>query len=412
MTEKYRKAPSVDKKKYITAIVLFICVSIVTYGNRMVLSPLMTLFEDLWDMTGTELGVLNSAFYLSYFLCQIPAGMIGDKWSRKKLLCTCLILQGVFGFGCGLTTGFYGFMVLRILTGMMQSVLFTSIFSIVPEYLPEKIRTLGIAIIHAAMPFGIVYGMVMSSQVVFSYHASWNVPFMIAGVLTVLVGAVLILFFSRTGTFENKVTEPVPQETAKEKKGFVATFREILTNRNLVALSVTGLLESYGVYVMFTWLPYYLTTKGFGEAAAGTISSFSSVLTIPATVLVGVIVYRLGKIKNLIMCFMPISVICYLMVVFLPIKWVLIAALAIYGFFGRMTTAPLHVSLAAASSDKSHYSTSMGFYNAFCSAGMFLSPILTGYILDITGTLTAGLYLTIVIQILAIIVMAFGVKEF
>ena len=62
--------------------VLWLC----TFAGRVILSPLMGLFQDKWELTGAEVGVLGSVIYLSYFIFQIPSGLLADKWNRKKIM--------------------------------------------------------------------------------------------------------------------------------------------------------------------------------------------------------------------------------------------------------------------------------------------------------------------------------------
>jgi len=54
--------------------VLWLC----TFANRVILSPLMGLFQDKWGLSGTEVGLLGSVIYLSYFIFQIPSGLLAN----------------------------------------------------------------------------------------------------------------------------------------------------------------------------------------------------------------------------------------------------------------------------------------------------------------------------------------------
>ncbi len=54
------------------------------YADRTVLNPVMGELEKEFGLSGTQLGLMNSVFYFSYALLQVPAGILGDKIGKKK----------------------------------------------------------------------------------------------------------------------------------------------------------------------------------------------------------------------------------------------------------------------------------------------------------------------------------------
>lgn len=66
------------------------------YADRTVLNPVMGELEKEFGLNGTQLGILNSVFYFSYALLQVPAGILGDKIGKKKVLVPGFLLFGIF----------------------------------------------------------------------------------------------------------------------------------------------------------------------------------------------------------------------------------------------------------------------------------------------------------------------------
>lgn len=95
------EATEVTKKKGIPArwvtIFLFWLGWIFMYADRTVLNPVMGELEKEFGLSGTQLGILNSVFYFSYALLQVPAGILGDKIGKKKVL-----VRGLFSLACSL----------------------------------------------------------------------------------------------------------------------------------------------------------------------------------------------------------------------------------------------------------------------------------------------------------------------
>ena len=66
------------------------------YADRTVLNPVMKDIQSEFGLSGTELGLISSFFFFSYAILQIPAGILGDRIGRKKVLVPGFILFGVF----------------------------------------------------------------------------------------------------------------------------------------------------------------------------------------------------------------------------------------------------------------------------------------------------------------------------
>lgn len=66
------------------------------YADRTVLNPVMGELEKEFGLSGTQLGLMNSVFYFSYALLQVPAGILGDKIGKKKVLIPGFLLFGAF----------------------------------------------------------------------------------------------------------------------------------------------------------------------------------------------------------------------------------------------------------------------------------------------------------------------------
>lgn len=90
------------------------------YADRTVLNPVMGELEKEFGLSGTQLGILNSVFYFSYALLQVPAGILGDKIGKKKVLVPGFILFGVFTAVTGWAKSWYTLLFARVVTGLVK----------------------------------------------------------------------------------------------------------------------------------------------------------------------------------------------------------------------------------------------------------------------------------------------------
>ena len=387
-------------------VAIFAMCWVFTYGHRMLLSPVLVSIEKEWFLSNTELGLLSSTLFFAYAILQIPAGILADRFGRNNLLIAGLLLQSFAVIGSGLAGNVRTFVIMRLLTGVGQGTLFASLFGLASSNISEKKRTLGLAIIHAGMPLGVVYGLVFSSQLTYNIGFSWRTSFILSGLALFFVTGFIIFYFNRIGSYlrinENNVTKAdSPKENISLK----------LFNRNMVVISLCNFLEAYGIFVIFAWLPYYLTSRGFSELYAGNISSLISLLTIPSTILFALLSVKAGRKKPIIMLQMPISITALLFIVTTEIHWLLITALLVNGLAGKMATGPLHIALISESAGREKISTAFGIYNSMGALAMITGPSITGYLADLTGTIESGLYLAIFFQVVAMAIFYIWVKE-
>ena len=78
ISEKYKAMP-VSEKYWWKLVALFFLGWILMYADRTILNPVMGQIAKEFNLTNTQLGLVNSLFFLTYALTQIPFGIVGDK---------------------------------------------------------------------------------------------------------------------------------------------------------------------------------------------------------------------------------------------------------------------------------------------------------------------------------------------
>ena len=110
-------------------------------ANKYFLNPILGEIGLEYSLNNSQLGLINSIFFLTYTIAQIPAGAFSDKFGRKKLLVIGFILYGVLTGVSGLMAGFTGFLVARAIAGLSSATYYGPQFALSSEAIPEKNRT-------------------------------------------------------------------------------------------------------------------------------------------------------------------------------------------------------------------------------------------------------------------------------
>jgi len=276
------------------------------YADRTILNPVMKEIQNEFGLTGTQLGLISSMFFLSYAILQIPAGILGDRIGRKKVLVPGFILFGLFTAVTGTVRSFWQLIASRIVTGAGEGTYYGPQYGISSEQIPLQHRSLGSAIINSGMAFGIALGLMASSWIAYTLNLGWRTPFYFMAIPTIVTG-LLIWWLIK----EN------PRPSASGVASPAGSFMALLRNRNLLLTYMMVFCSLFGFFMILTWLPYYLQTeRGIPTKEIGNIASLVAWVSIPGGLLFARISDKLGKRRLLVMILVPIAALSLVSIAF------------------------------------------------------------------------------------------------
>ena len=83
-------------KKRHTAIVIVFMVWLLSYMDRMVMATAIPYVAKEFNLTPVQVGVVLSSFFAGYFLCQIPGGILADKFGPRKVMAGAVLWWSAF----------------------------------------------------------------------------------------------------------------------------------------------------------------------------------------------------------------------------------------------------------------------------------------------------------------------------
>lgn len=369
------------------------------YADRTVLNPVMGELEKEFGLSGTQLGLMNSVFYFSYALLQVPAGILGDKIGKKKVLIPGFLLFGAFTAVTGWAKSWSTLLFARVVTGAGEGTYYGPQYGLSSEQIPKKYRSLGSAIINSGMAFGIALGLMASSWLVYDRGYSWRTPFFVMSIPTLLTGLAIWLFV------KEKKRQPVEAGGVAKPK---SKFTDLFKNRNLLLVYLMVFCSLFGFFVILTWLPYYLQSeRGIAGSETGFITSLVAWISIPGALLFSSLSDRLGKRKPLILVLVPVAILSMLSIIWMPNMTGVIVALCVYGLVGKLALDPVLVALVADSVDENNYSSAFGLFNFIGMSSSILAPVIAGAARDMTGSLASSFYVSAALLVVGLVGMLF-----
>ena len=367
------------------------------YADRTVLTPVMKDIQAEFGLTATQLGLLSSAFFLSYAVLQVPAGILGDRIGRKKVLVPGFLLFGIFTAVTGTVKSWTGLLVSRVITGAGEGTYYGPQYGISSEQIPKEHRSLGSAIINSGMAFGIALGLMASSYMAYTLGLGWRTPFYFMAVPTVIVGLLIWWLIRET-----------PRPAHDSSAAAQGSFGVIVRNRNLLLTFLMVFCSLFGFFVILTWLPYYLQTeRGIPGNQIGNISSLVAWVSIPGGLLFARVSDKLGRRKPLVFALVPIAALSLISIAWLSDVNAVIAAICVYGLFGKLALDPVLIAAVADNAPQSSYGTAYGIYNFVGMSSSILAPTVAGMISDATGSLAANFYISAAVLMVGMFGMTF-----
>ncbi len=247
-------------------------VSFCNYADRGVLTAVMPNIRTEFNLSLTELGLLSSAFLWVYAIAASPAGYIGDRFSRKKVIIVGLVAWSVVTFLSPLAGTFLVFLVLRALTGLGEATYYPTGTALISDYHGPETRSRALAIHQTAVFAGGGIGTVIAAAL--AQHYQWRMPFYVYGAIGVLLALVLGALM--------RDTPPAVARQAREGGSFAFAMRR----RSALMLFLVFFFATSVSYGITIWAPTFfhnelhfnLTEAAYYGALTINLAGFIAVL--------------------------------------------------------------------------------------------------------------------------------------
>jgi sugar phosphate permease len=226
---------------------LLVACSFICLVDRSNLSVGATDIQRDLDLTNYQLGLLLSAFFLTYASFQLVsiAGWLADRFNVCWVLSAGLFVWSLATVFTGVSRGFAMIFGLRLLLGIGESVAYPAYARILATHFPEHHRGFANALIDAATKAGPALGTLLGGLFMLRY--GWRPFFIVLGV----AGMIWLLPWYRWMPRD-------PSVAARREPGEVPTVADILRQRSAWCTALGQFCSNYFWYFLITWLPGYL----------------------------------------------------------------------------------------------------------------------------------------------------------
>lgn len=381
---------------------LLVVICFVNYLDRSTLSVANPLIRRELGLSPGQMGLLLAAFAWSYALIQVPLGPMIDRFGPRWLLGCGLIVwsaaQGLAGLAGNFTQLFW----MRTLLGIGESPTIPSATKTVRNWFNTFERGTPIGVFNCANNLGQALAPPIITVLMLGF--GWRFPFVVLGVMGLVVAA---LWFVLYRDAETTLLEPTDrQHLAEGDQQLTAQRLDFAQWRKLLRYRTTwGMILGFGLLSYFdnmfrAWLPGYLEMeRHLSIATTGWVAMipflFSAVGSLTGGISADLLIRRAG--------FSPVAG------ARLPIV-VGIAGMAAFTFIGALASSTVvavacicmamwlgHIAsgcgwvLVSVAAPRNAVGSVGGLQNCAAYLCATLSPIVTGYSVELTGSFVLAL---------------------
>jgi MFS transporter, ACS family, D-galactonate transporter len=229
---------------WLTLLSISVLINYVDRGNLSIAAPLLK--EEL-HLNPWQLGILLSAFFWTYTALLFVMGWLVDRLEVNVVIAAGYVVWSLATVTTGLVHGFALLLVTRLVLGMGESVAFPSCSKILALHVAEDRRGFANGAIITGIRAGPAIGMFGAGLLMAKY--GWRPVF-------VGIGLVSLVWLPAWQKWM-----PRGHIVAGASFKGLATISSMLRKRSFWGASAGHFCGNYLLYVMVTWLPFYLVRE-------------------------------------------------------------------------------------------------------------------------------------------------------
>ncbi len=244
----------------VVAILWF--VSMLNYLDRLLIASMRDPIKESIPMNDAQFGLLTSVFLFIYAVLSPLGGYLADRFSRKWVIFTSLLVWSVITLWTGFVHSYAEMMTTRALMGISEAFYMPAAVALVMDYHKGSTRSLASGILmtglYAGMALGGLGGYIATIW-------SWRFGYQFFGVLGI-VYAVIVFF-----TLKDAPGQVNKEKNTKTNEQFdiMELLRSLFSSRGYLIILFYGGLVGMSFWLIYAWLPTFFK-EGFhlslGEA--------------------------------------------------------------------------------------------------------------------------------------------------
>jgi ACS family D-galactonate transporter-like MFS transporter len=246
------------------------------YVDRVNLSIALPEMTRTFDLGPDAAGFALSAFFWSYALFQIPAGLLVDRFGVRRLYVYGLVLWSLAAAGTALTTSLSWLVAMRLLLGVGESVVAPASMRYIRGHFDERQRGLAVGLYMTGTKIGPAVGFPVASILMLTF--GWQLMFVILGVggLLWLIPWLWLVKRNDIAALPSAAYTTVSGTGSGTADYYTVSWSAMVRSPVIWGTAIGTFCYMYFVYYCMTWMPsYFKDVYGMSLSEMGWYSGIS-----------------------------------------------------------------------------------------------------------------------------------------
>jgi predicted MFS family arabinose efflux permease len=368
----------------------------VRYGYGMLLPEMLPALS----ISKTQAGVIFSSYFIAYTIFSPLLGVLADRYDVRTLLTLFVALLGTGAFLMSYASSVLNASLFFTLAGIGHSACWVPVVALVQRWVTDRRRGMALAFTDLGSALGIVVWSSVLPAIVAAYD--WRKGWVSLGVMAFLVAG-LNYVSVKSPTKE----QPDPQGSKQDGPStdpFRKTYMKLFTDPKFWLIGFSYLLLSFAVLIPYTFLTTY-AVEGLGAPYehATRLIAVIGLLGIVGKLILGTLSDTLGRIRVMMTC-SALLALGSLGMAYSKGLLSLTFTTAVFGL-GYGAIWPVYAAAARDYFRRNVAGSVIGLWTLYLGVGSIISPILSGWAIDTTGTYMSAFLLGFAASVIAFLLL-------
>jgi ACS family 4-hydroxyphenylacetate permease-like MFS transporter len=407
------------RKVWLRLIPFLFVLYIINYLDRINIGfAALSMNKDL-ALTATTFGLANSIFYIGYVACEIPSNLLMARYGARIWIARILISWGLASAATMVVAGPNSLYVMRFLVGVLEAGFVPGVLLYLTYWIPNSHRARANGYLMMAQPVAMALGAGVSGLILDNLNGAlgvqgWRWLFLLEGLPAVILGVVAYAYLTdkpKNASWleepeKNTLTSLLAEDQTQSGQTKVSVWKQVTEPRILLlALAYFCLVNTLNANA--SWIPTIVreVLKAYSLSQVGFVTAIPA---IAALILMPLWARSSDRTQERIwhvVAALAMAAAGWLLVIFFPGPELRLVGLifTVSGAFCAMST---FWTLPQALLSEAARPAGIGLISSVGLLGSAVSPAVIGFLRDLTGNFSAGLfYVTALLAISIVLVL-------
>jgi len=242
-----------------TAVTLCAVAIAINYIDRSTIAIANPLIRSEFHLTAAQFGALQSAWSLSFAVAQIPIGLLVDRLGPALLLGASLVLWSLAVAAGGLTTSYWQLFGARALLGVTESPAYPVAVRVTSDWFQLRERGVPTGVFNAGANVGTALAPPALTALMLVF--GWRSMFVVMGGVGIGAAVLWLLLYREPANAQLPAADVAyldGNRTRARRAICASEWARLFRFRTTWAMTVGAFCSGYGLWMYVTWLPGYL----------------------------------------------------------------------------------------------------------------------------------------------------------